>query len=147
LRDPGLPDSDLNQIGYSLFTACGLTLMLFGPGSLEDCFAAVSKAAPVFLDTRALGTGVGTLGNRDDGYWMGYEGPLGAAVAYFCLLECDLHYVRINIMDPLKDIGGIWAFDLGSVGAEVPSEAWAILAEARAVPVWAINALGSIGPE
>lgn len=147
LQNPGLPDTDLTQIGHMLFVNCGLTWVIHGPGSFEDCFREVASSAPIFHSTQVRPNGFANLNGRSDSLWIGFEGPNGSALAYYCFPECDSGFVLDKLVLPLKELGTDWSLDMVTVNAQAPISLAERLIGARAVSPWSIAPLAHLAPK
>jgi hypothetical protein len=140
LPDPGRPENDLTQLGYQMFTACGLTVLSWGGVSLEQHMQLLVERAPVFGGTVVNPAGAGSLRGRDDGLWVGFEGPRGSVIAYFAIHRGDggdfSDFVLNNVMNPVAELPHPLKWGIGTVGAKVPAGVAQILASALAVPLW-----------
>ena len=138
--NPGLPERDITQAAYAMMQTLEVTWLVYGPGSLEECFRAVLTVAPVFRETKGVGLGIGSIGGRTDSFWMGFQGRHGAVMAYYCSGASwteDHRFLLDEIVRPLGNLPDPWHWGRAVVG-NMPSAAAQILNGARAVPVWNI---------
>jgi hypothetical protein len=136
LADPGRPEGDLTQTGYKLFDACGLSYVAYGSGTLAELFEQVKVAAPVFADSIATPSGLGSFRGKDDSMWVGYEGPAGAVLALHCFPDADGMFLITAVMDPLRRLPAPWRLGIATIKAEVPRPVARILQTAYARPAW-----------
>ena len=146
LNDPGLPDSDLTQLGYQLFKDCGCTYIVFGKSNISDCFNALSSVAPVFLNTKVTNIGLGIINGQENSGWVGFESNEGSVIAYFVFPEDDSDFSITQIAMRLKNLPTLWQFKIGTVNASVPFEVARIMCNAKAVPVWDMPGFDSYRP-
>lgn len=146
LRDPGLDDTDPKQLGYQLFNSCGLTFLVWGPGSLADCFTAWSEVAPAMTTTQTRAGFMGAVGGREDSVWVGYANDDSSAIAYHCFPDGDIQFIQREIAMNLRHLSTPWKWGLGTVGASLPEDAAQIIQEADVIPVWRLPQLSHLTP-
>lgn len=136
-QNPELPVSELTRSGLRLLNEGTLAYLTYGPGSVRDCYRALSNVAPVFRSTQAAESGIGLIGGRTNAPWLGFEGNEGSVIAYFVSAKGDPKWDVDNILMRLTNLPGPWHSDICTAGS-LPASAAHILQSARAVPVWEI---------
>ncbi|MCK0177620.1 hypothetical protein [Mycolicibacterium sp. F2034L] len=151
LSDPVRPADDLTQKGYQLFKACGLTALSWAEMPLEQHSRLLFNRLPVFHTTVVNPAGGGALGGRDDGIWMGYEGPRGSVISYHAFPDGDSDFLFDNVTSLLPTIPDPLNWGIGTVGAKVPAGVARILSDGHAVPLWQLSSFAgqrrSQGPD
>ncbi|MCX4090927.1 TerD family protein [Nocardia sp. alder85J] len=119
-------------------------LLIYGPGDLHDCFAALTAVAPVFRTTEPVADSayLGRFPGQEEIIWTAVAGPAGAAVIVHCFAHCDTVFAQTAITGRVaRPDGGLrppWTFEIGTDGVRVPAGFAEIFTAAQPV------ALGSL---
>lgn len=138
LLNPQLNEHDLTQIVYNVLKLQGTTMMVFGPGTVAECYQACLRAAPVIGDVASGSGRVASLRAPSGVNWIGVEGPEGAAIVFVVLNESDLNEVHERLLRPMGRVGTPWSCDYAAEGARVPEAALPILRAARGIALSAM---------
>jgi len=103
LPNPRRPEHGLTQIGYQLFSDCGLTMLSWGEISLEQHTQLLVERTPAFRSTVVAPSGAGTLEGRDDVLWLGFDGPQGSVIACFGFQHTDNDFFFDNVSVPIGE--------------------------------------------
>ena len=138
LPNPGRPQGDLQQLGYEMFDACGLTYLMWGPIRIEQLVSKVLECIPSLRDATVSG-GCGRQGSEvsPEGVWMAYDGPRGSLLAFHVFRDSDFSIEEVGFKLKLLPDPVLW--DIATVGAKVPAGVAEILNDARAVPLWELS--------
>lgn len=144
--DPGRPESDLTQRMFGMMRAAGMSLVVHGPGSAEDCFQAVTAAAPVFGDSGEVGGGFGTV-NGPGHPWMIASGPSGSVFAFFLSPDADIHFFTTQIADRLKNVAAPWRLSTVTHLGTWPRSLAEDFVNAEAQPMWTLTRFARHRPD
>lgn len=146
LRDPGLPEHDLRQQIHHLFQGRRPSYVVYGPGTVDECFAALTAVAPAGRSSVVLPTGIAAFGADPAMPLAALSGPNGSAVAVFSTPACAPLDLKLLLVDPLRELAAPWAWRMVLPGAWVDSEAAAVIDDAVAVPLSELAAPARPGP-
>ncbi|MCK0177629.1 hypothetical protein [Mycolicibacterium sp. F2034L] len=135
LPDPCRPDDDQKQLAYRMFDACGLTVLSWGPLSLERLVEMLLAVAPEFRHSEISAGGAGSLPGHD-GMWLGLDGPSGSLIAYFVTGGDDGQKVVDHVLDPIQQLPAPTQWGISTRGGHVATSAANVFAGARFVPLW-----------
>ncbi|GAA5092311.1 hypothetical protein [Nocardia iowensis] len=149
LADPH-DEGNPKQRAFLGLDRAGLSLLIYGPGDILRCFAALGAAAPVFrsAELRAESPYLGRFPGKSDITWMALNGPAGSAISVQCYPQCDIDFVTRQIAVRVSGPSGVlappWQFGIGTVGARVPAGFADIFGPADAVPLGALPGLAAL---
>ena len=145
--DPGRLEHDLTQRMFGMLQACGMTLLVHGPGTAEECFDAACAVAPALARAGEVGGGIGTIGGSSAHPWMIAAGPSGALLACFLTPDADIHFITTQLSDRLQRIQPPWRLSMIMRTAGTwPQSAAEDFAQATALPMWTLTRFAHFRP-
>lgn len=140
LADPHDEGSPKQGVFIGLDQA-GLSFLIYGPGNIRSCFAALSEAAPTFRTAELVSDSpyLGCFPGKSEIMWMALDGPSGSAIAVHCFPQCDNDFttkqIATRVSGPRSALKPPWQFEIGTAGARVPAAFADVFDAARAVPL------------
>lgn len=145
--DPGLPDDNLTQRMFGMLRACGMSLVVHGPGSAEECFAAAAAVAPALTGSFEVGGGLGAMHSAAHP-WMIAAGPSDALLACFLTPDADIRFFTEEVSDRLNKIGPPWRLStVMHIDDTWPQTVARRFADASALPMWTLRRFAQLRPE
>lgn len=146
LRDPGLPQNDLRQMVHTCFQSVGLSLVVYGRGSVDECYDAIRAVASTIAHSTAHPNGLGYFAGQESLLMSALTSGDGSAIAVFALPGIDSNFMTDHLMMPIRGIRAPWAWALGISDGLIDSSAAGIIDGSQAVPIWNIRDLSHLEP-
>ena len=153
-REPAWPqgheaaDGHLRQVVSDLSICFDMTIAVHGPGSPDECFAAVARVAPAFTRSRAVEHGLGFINGDLTFPWSMVTGPSGSALLFFGHPDADSEWSFDHVLMPLlRELRDPWQASVRTMdGVWEPEAATVINRATDALPLWKLDALTHTRP-
>jgi hypothetical protein len=141
-------DGHLRQVVSDLSTCFDMTIAVHGPGSPDECFAAVARVAPAFTRSMAVEHGLGYINGDLTFPWSMVTGPTGSALLFFGHPDADSEWSFDHVLMPLlRELRHPWQATVRTMDAAWEPEAAAVINRATdALPLWKLDALTHTRP-
>lgn len=145
LADPGGDELDPISTVYKLISSVGLSVMVYGPGDLSECFVATSEAAPLFSGTVTENGLLGAFPDMSNVYWFGIDGVDGSAIVVPVTPDANVGRILREVVDPLSNLGAPWSTAIAR-GSVVPTTFARIFDRSVVRRVWHLPGLHTLRP-
>jgi hypothetical protein len=141
-------DGHLRQVVSDLSLCFDMTIAVHGPGSPDECFAAVARVAPAFTRSMAVEHGLGFINGDLTFPWSMVTGPSGSALLFFGHPDADSEWSFDHVMMPLlRELREPWQATVRTMESVWEPEAAAVITRATdALPLWKLEALRHTRP-
>lgn len=141
-------DGHLRQVVSDLSACFDMTIAVHGPGSPDECFAAVARVAPAFSRSMAVEHGLGYINGDLTFPWSMVTGPSGSALLFFGHPDADSEWSFDHVLMPLlRELRDPWQASVRTMdGVWEPDAATVINGATDALPLWRLEALTHTRP-
>jgi hypothetical protein len=141
-------DDHLRQVVADLSICFDMTIAVHGPGSPDECFAAVARVAPAFSRSMAVEHGLGFINGDLTFPWSMVTGPSGSALLFFGHPDADSEWSFDHVLMPLlRELRDPWQATVRTMDGVWEPEAAAVINRATdALPLWKLDALTHTRP-
>lgn len=145
LSDPDGDELDPVRTAFNLISSVGVSVIVYGPGNVFDCFLATSRAAPIFSETTTESGLLGAFPDLPNSYWFGIDGVDGSAIVVPVAPNVDGNRILHEIIYPVLGVGPPWSTAIAR-GSVVPATFAKIFGRSVIRRVWHLPGLHELAP-